>query len=84
MANDAFPVRDAGPPPDDTRAPGKGERSKGWRRRTWRRTVIEILVLGALIAFGWFERTTVSQSVGVVGRAEWGWLLVLLRLNSCR
>ena len=75
MANDAFPVRDAGPPPDDTRAPGKGERSKGWRRRTWRRTVIEILVLGALIAFGWFERTTVSQSVGVVGRAEWGWLL---------
>jgi putative heme transporter len=28
-----------------------------------------------LIAFGWLEHTTVSQSVRVVGRAEWGWLL---------
>jgi uncharacterized protein (TIRG00374 family) len=28
-----------------------------------------------LIAVGWFERTTVSQSVGIVGRAEWEWLL---------
>jgi putative heme transporter len=75
MVNDAFNVRDAGPPPDVTRAPGKGDRSKGGRRRPWLRIVTEVLVLGALITFGWFERTTVSQSVAIVGRAEWGWLL---------
>ena len=46
---------------------------RGRRRRL--RIAAEVLVLGALIAFGWFEHTTVSQSVVVVGRAQWGWLL---------
>ena len=49
--------------------------SKGPRRRRSLRVVAEILILGALIAFGWLDHTTVSQSVGVVGRAEWSWLL---------
>lgn len=28
-----------------------------------------------MVAFGWHERTTITQSVGVLGRAEWAWLL---------
>jgi putative heme transporter len=69
-------VRDAGPPPDDTRVPAKADRSKGGRgRRPWLRVVTEVLVLGASIAFVWFKRTIVGQAFGVVGRAHWGWLL---------
>jgi putative heme transporter len=33
------------------------------------------VVVGALTAFGWVERSTVRHSVGIVGRAEPGWLL---------
>jgi hypothetical protein len=28
-----------------------------------------------LIAFGWFEHATVGHSIGLLGRAKWGWLL---------
>jgi putative heme transporter len=48
-------------------------RSRGRRRGL--RITAEAVLLGALIAFGWFEHTTVSRSVVVVGRAQWGWLL---------
>ena len=44
-------------------------------RRRSLQIVVEVLLLGALITFGWFEHSTVSQSFRVVGRAEWGWLL---------
>jgi uncharacterized membrane protein YbhN (UPF0104 family) len=45
------------------------------RRRRSIRIAVEVLVLAALIIFGWTEHTTVSQSISVVGRAVWGWLL---------
>lgn len=53
------------------------------RRRTLR-IVVRVLVVGAVVAVGWFEHATVSQSVGIVGRAQWSWLLIagLLELLS--
>jgi len=72
----ASSVSNAGLPPNDTRAPANAGRAKGLRRRRpWIRNVAEGLALGALMAFGWFERSTISQSIRVVGRAQWGWLL---------
>lgn len=66
---------DAGSPAEEANGSAEDSRSKASRRRRPLRIVAEVLILGALIAFGWFEHTTVSQSVGVVRRAEWGWLL---------
>jgi uncharacterized membrane protein YbhN (UPF0104 family) len=69
-------VPDAGSLPDETRVSGRGDGLKGrLRRRRSSQVVAEALVVGALIAFGWFEHKTVSQSLGIVGRAEWVWLL---------
>jgi putative heme transporter len=45
------------------------------RTRPLLRIVFEVLILLALADLVWFEHTTVGQSVGVVERAEWGWLL---------
>jgi putative heme transporter len=45
------------------------------------RVVAEVLALGALIGFGWFERTAVSQSVRIVARASRGWLLAAVALE---
>jgi putative heme transporter len=36
---------------------------------------VEVLVVAALIGYVWIEHATVDRSLGVVGRAEWGWLL---------
>ena len=54
----------------------KGDRPKGERRpRPLLRIVTEVLILGALTAFVWFEHSTVGKSLGIVKRAEWSWLL---------
>src|SRR5580658_260014 len=72
----AFVVPDAAPPPSKAPVPAGGEGLKGRRRRRpLVRVITEAVALGALIGFGWFEHTTVSRSVGVMGRAHWGWLL---------
>ncbi|MGA8371526.1 MAG: YbhN family protein [Acidimicrobiales bacterium] len=56
--------------------PAKRSLSAGNRRtRPLIRIVSGVLVLGALAAFVWFDHATVSQSVGIVERAGWGWLL---------
>ena len=69
-------VCDTGFPPDETKVCARQNHLEGrHRRRRLSQIVAEVLVLGALIAFGWFEHTTVTRSVGVVGRAQWGWLL---------
>jgi putative heme transporter len=51
------------------------------RRRRSSRIAAEALVLGALIAFGWFEHATVRKSVNVVARAQWSWLVVACALE---
>ncbi len=72
----AFVAPDAAPPPGEAAVAPRGDRSKGARRRRpLARVTTEAVALGALIGFGWFEHTTVSRSVGVMGRAHWGWLL---------
>jgi putative heme transporter len=39
------------------------------------RIIVECLVVAGLAGYAWFEHATVSRSIDVVGRAEWGWLL---------
>ena len=39
------------------------------------RIAIEVLAVAALAGYAWFDHTTISRSIGKVGRAEWGWLL---------
>jgi putative heme transporter len=76
-AGGIFVVHDAGAPPGDALAPKKADRSGGPEKpRQWLRVATELLVLGGLIALGWLEHRTVSESFGVVGRADWGWLVV--------
>jgi putative heme transporter len=69
-------VSGAGSPADEIPGPARRDRSKGGRRRRpWLRVIAEVVAAGALIAFGWSQHTTVSRSVGVMGRAQLGWLL---------
>jgi uncharacterized membrane protein YbhN (UPF0104 family) len=51
--------------------------SKGSGHR-WPRARIaaEVLALGGLIGFAWFERGTIGRSVTFVHRADWKWLVV--------
>lgn len=46
----------------------------GRPRRVFR-IIAMALVVAALVGYALFEHATVSRSIGVVGRAEWGWLL---------
>jgi putative heme transporter len=39
------------------------------------RVMAMALVVAALAVYAWLEHATVSRSIGVVGRAQWGWLL---------
>ncbi|MCU1492977.1 MAG: rane protein of unknown function [Acidimicrobiaceae bacterium] len=45
------------------------------------RIVAEVLVVGGLIGFAWFERGTIERSMTVVRRADWKWLVVAVSLE---
>lgn len=45
------------------------------RPRRLFRIIAAVMVLAASAGYAWFEHTTISRSIGVVGRAEWGWVL---------
>jgi uncharacterized membrane protein YbhN (UPF0104 family) len=40
------------------------------------RIVAEVLIVGGLFGFAWFERGTIERSVTFVHRADWRWLVV--------
>jgi putative heme transporter len=58
--------------------------SASGRRRPRGRIAAEVLMVGGLIAFTWFERGTIERSLTFVHRADWKWLVVagLLELAS--
>jgi uncharacterized membrane protein YbhN (UPF0104 family) len=47
----------------------------GRRSRPWLRVVVEVVVVAALLALGWVEHTTVTQSIKVLGHVHWEWVL---------
>jgi hypothetical protein len=68
-------VLNADPSPDEARAPELEGPSPRHRRRPWLQIALQIVFIGAAITFAWFERTTVGQSIRILGHAQWGWLL---------
>jgi uncharacterized membrane protein YbhN (UPF0104 family) len=78
----ALVVSNPDAPGDDPIMPAIGNRvDLRPRRRHAIRIAAEVLFLSGLIAFGWFEHTTVRQSASVVGRAQWDWLVVAAALE---
>jgi putative heme transporter len=74
--------RDADSQRYETTMPANDHRLElGPRRQRSSRIAAEALVLGALIAFGWFEHATVRESGHVVARAQWSWLVVACALE---
>lgn len=51
------------------------------RGRIYFRIGTSTLAVGSLVTYAWIERSTVSQSVVVVGRARWDWLLAAAALE---
>jgi uncharacterized membrane protein YbhN (UPF0104 family) len=48
----------------------------GRRRWPWARIGAEVLMVGGLVGFAWFEHGTIVRSMTFVHRADWKWLVV--------
>jgi uncharacterized protein (TIRG00374 family) len=51
------------------------------RLRTWLRIAAEVIATGGLVAFAWFDRGVIVQSVTVLKRADWNWLILAVALQ---
>jgi putative heme transporter len=78
----------AGPPAETGRQPpteeglveGCSSKASG-RRWPLARIIAEVLTVGGLIGFAWFERGTIERSMTFVRRADWKWLVVSVSLE---